>query len=157
MKIIGQIIDYLTKIAMVAMLAIMLLTAVDVFMRYVFSNPITGTTELTEYGMIVIFCAIGAVTLFRRHIAVDLVIDLFSPRTQRITDFITLFISLVICTVLTWRGFVEAVITQRINITSSLLEIPEAIFRYVLAIAFGFICIVVLCQLIEHTAKAVKK
>jgi len=157
MKIIGLIIDYLTKVAMIAMLAVMLLTAADVFMRYVFSDPITGTTELTEYGMIIIFCAIGSVTLFRRHIAVDLLFERFPLKMQRFTDIITLVVSLGICAVLSWRGFVEAIITQRIDITSSLLEIPEAIFRYVLAIAFGFICMAVLFQLIEYITKAVKK
>jgi TRAP-type C4-dicarboxylate transport system permease small subunit len=158
MKIISQITERLTNVAMIAVVAMMFLTAADVFMRYVFSNPITGTTEITEFGMIVItFCAIGSVTFLRKHIAVDLVIERFSPRVQAITDSITLIISLAVCIILTWRSFVEAVITQNLRITSSLLDIPESIFRYVLAVGFAIVCIVAAFQVVENIAKVVKK
>ncbi len=158
MKILNQITERLTNIAMIAIVAVMLLTVADVFMRYVFTKPIIGVFEMTEFGMIVMtFFAIGTVTLLRKHIAVDLVVERLPPRGQAILDVITLALGLAICLVLSWRGFVEGVLTQRLDIVSGQLDIPESPFRYILAVGFAVVCIVALLQLIESISKAVKK
>ena len=158
MKILSQITERLTNVAMVAIIALMFLTAADVFMRYAFAKPIIGVTELTELGMVVFtFFAIGTVTLLRKHIAVDMVVERLSPKAQGIINIITLALSLFICFFLSWRGFVEAVVTQRLAIVSSQLDLPESPFRYVLAVGFAIVCIVALLQIIEEIAKAVKK
>jgi TRAP-type C4-dicarboxylate transport system permease small subunit len=158
MKILSQVTERLTNVAMVAIVGLMLLTAADVFMRYTFSRPIQGVAETTELSMIVItFFAIGSVTFLRKHIAVDLVVDRFSPRVQAIIEIFTSLISVGICSILSWRGFVEAVITGRLKILSSQLDIPESPFRYVLAVGFAIVAVIALFQLIESIGKAVKK
>ncbi|MBS0316985.1 MAG: TRAP transporter small permease subunit, partial [Proteobacteria bacterium] len=58
---------------------IMLLTLVDVFMRYWLHNPITGSAELVMFAMaIFIFSAFPLVTLRGQHISVAILRGRFS-------------------------------------------------------------------------------
>lgn len=53
---------------------IMLVTFVDVFLRYLFKAPITGSSELIKFAMAAaIFAALPLVTADERHIAVSVV------------------------------------------------------------------------------------
>ena len=67
----------LAALALVVMIAVTLL---DVFLRYIFNNPIRGSYDLVE-SMLVVFVFNGMSTAFlqRRNIVIDL-IDSFAPR-----------------------------------------------------------------------------
>ncbi len=158
MKILEKISDYLRYVAMFTVTALMLLTVADIFLRYAFSNPITGVAELTENGMIVmVFMSLGAVTLLKKHISVELVVERFSPKVQNRIEIGVLTATVVTLFVLSWRSFVEAVINMRLGITSSLLDVPESPFRYILAIGFTLVTVIALIQLIQDIAKEVKR
>jgi TRAP-type C4-dicarboxylate transport system permease small subunit len=62
------------RLASVALVIMMLVTLIDVFMRYAFNNPIRGAYELVE-AMMAVFVFNGMSTAFlqRRNIVIDLV------------------------------------------------------------------------------------
>jgi TRAP-type C4-dicarboxylate transport system permease small subunit len=62
------------RLASVALVIMMLVTLIDVFMRYAFNNPIHGAYELVE-AMMAVFVFNGMSTAFlqRRNIVIDLV------------------------------------------------------------------------------------
>jgi len=63
----------------------MLITCVDVFGRYLFNNPLTGSTELTEIAVgIVIFSVFPILSWRNDHIVVDILDHFFSPRIHMI-------------------------------------------------------------------------
>jgi TRAP-type C4-dicarboxylate transport system permease small subunit len=85
------------RLASVALIIMMLVTLADVFMRYVFNNPIRGSYELVE-AMLVIFVFNGMSTAFlqRRNICIDL-IDTIAHRAIitvliRISDLLTIVV-----------------------------------------------------------------
>jgi len=62
------------RLASVALVTMMLVTLVDVFMRYAFNNPIRGAYELVEAMMLVfVFNGMSTAFLQRRNIVIDLV------------------------------------------------------------------------------------
>jgi TRAP-type C4-dicarboxylate transport system permease small subunit len=62
------------RLASVALVIMMLMTLVDVFMRYAFNNPIRGAYEMVEAMMIVfVFNGMSTGFLQRRNIVIDLV------------------------------------------------------------------------------------
>jgi len=69
------------RLASVALVIMMLVTLIDVFMRYAFNNPIRGAYELVE-AMMAVFVFNGMSTAFlqRRNIVIDLV-DSFLQRS----------------------------------------------------------------------------
>jgi len=83
------------RLASLALIVMMVVTLLDVFLRYVFNSPIHGAYELVE-AMLVVFVFHGMSTAFlkRRNIVIDL-IDSFAPRTLvvaliRFTDLLSI-------------------------------------------------------------------
>ncbi len=76
---------FLHGVAAVTMLVLMLVTCIDVFGRYLFNNPLTGSTELTEIAVgIVIFSVFPILASRNDHIVVDILDHFFSPRIHMI-------------------------------------------------------------------------
>ncbi len=69
----------LNSIAALVLFALMLITCVDVFGRYLFNAPLLGSTELTEMGLgIIIFASFPIISWHNEHIVVDM-LDRFTP------------------------------------------------------------------------------
>jgi len=69
-------------LAAVALIIMMAVTLCDVFLRYLFNNPIRYSYDLVETTLVVfVFNAMSTAFLQRRNIVIDL-IDSFAPRTM---------------------------------------------------------------------------
>ncbi len=81
--------------AALTLLTLMLITCVDVFGRYLFNSPLTGSTELTEITVgIVIFSVFPVVSWRNSHVVVDILDQFFSPKVHMIrTILINVLIS----------------------------------------------------------------
>lgn len=70
----------LELIAAVMLMALMLVTCIDVIGRYVFNNPVPGAIELTQMSMaILVFAVMPVVTWRGGHIVVDLLDSYLNP------------------------------------------------------------------------------
>lgn len=142
-----------------AVLAIMMfLTAVDVTLRYVFSRPITGSFELTQF-MMVSLCALtfAQSQVAKANVAVDVVVNLFPKRVQAGFDAFAWFVGLVLVSLYCWRAFVRAKSLVAIGTTSPMLYIPIYPFVFVLAFGFGIMALVFLVDFINSLSQVVKK
>lgn len=119
----------LELVSSLMLLALMLLTCLDVIGRYVFNNSINGTTELTELALcIVIFCQLPIVTLTGAHVVVD-ILDRILP------DFFVKISGLVINLsvsagffFISERIWFQAGRSLRRGVTTEFLLIPVAYF-----------------------------
>ena len=133
----------------------MLLTVADVFLRYFFNSPITGTTEVTEFMMvIVVFPALALCAVKRRHVQVDLLVGLLPRRAQTIIDSITLLLALCTYIIITYHSVLEA---MEVETTTSLLSLPHAPFYWVLTAGFALFCLSIATLLVENIMKEVKR
>jgi TRAP-type C4-dicarboxylate transport system permease small subunit len=124
------------RLASVALIVMMVVTLLDVFLRYVFNSPIHGAYELVE-AMLVVFVFHGMSTAFlqRRNIVIDL-IDSFVPRAVvtaliRITDVLT---------VVTLALFAYAMITpalQSYSYGEVKMDLQVPIWYFLAAALFG--------------------
>ncbi|WP_236037297.1 TRAP transporter small permease [Marinomonas vulgaris] len=122
-------------IAASTLFALMVLTCFDVVGRYFFSQPILGTTELTEIGLaIVIFSVMPVVTWRGAHIVVDL-IDIFVKHS--VLRLLSLLSSAVIASSLYFVSFriwdLGARMIRR-NITTDFLYLEVGFFVQYIAI-----------------------
>ena len=77
------------------LLAMMLLTVVDVVARYVFSRPVRGAFEITELMLVVlIFAGLPLVSFSDEHAVMDFIDRVLGPRTQRALVACTAFMFL---------------------------------------------------------------
>ena len=137
--------------------AMMLLTVLDVFLRYFFRRPIIGATEITENMMVCLaFFALAWCAARRSHLKVDLVISIFSHRVQAVFDTLTGLAGLVMVALITWRNFIEAIAIKELNIVSSLIKIPAFPFYYVIALGCAVLCLVMAVQVVQEFRKAIQ-
>lgn len=137
-------------IAAVVLAAMMLLTVLDVFLRYVFNRPILGGMEITEHMMLVLcFLAISYCATEGRHVKVDLLVARLKDRVQTIFAVIVYGLSLVLFIPMTLVYIPEAIVVQRFGEESEVLGIPAFPFYIVVIIGCGLLSIVLLVELIK--------
>ena len=89
----------------------MLITCIDVFGRYLFNNPLTGSTEMTEIAVgIVIFSVLPIISWRNDHVVVDILDHFFSRRVHMIR---TIVVNLLISVALAFLGQRIYVLGQR--------------------------------------------
>ena len=155
MKIIHHLSRWFAYISTGVMGLMMLLTVADVFMRTVFDSPITGTTEVTEFMMvIVVFPALAWCAVTRRHVQVDLLVSHLPPRVQTIIDSLTLLLALATFVIITWHSLLES---MEVQTTTSLLNLPQAPFYWVLTVSLALFCLAIATLLVENIMKEVKR
>ena len=155
MKIIRSVNRVLGYVASSFLILLMMITVIDVILRYFFNSPITGTTEISQLMMIIIvFPALGWAAIDRAHIRVDLLIRLFPTRPRAVVDSITLLIALGIYIVIAWRSFLESAVVNR---QTSLIHLPFAPFYWLMSVSLAIFCLAILALVIEEIGKAVKR
>ncbi len=83
----------LELIAAVMLMALMLVTCIDVVGRYVFNNPIPGAIELTQISMaILVFAVMPVVTWRGGHIVVDLLDSYLNPLVLKVLALLSAII-----------------------------------------------------------------
>jgi len=146
------------NIAGVAVLALMmLLTAADVCLRYIFNSPITGALELTEFMMAVVVAFGFAYTAIRKgHVSIDFLLSRLHQKTQTVINSITCFFSFSIFALITWRSILYAEKLRIGEYASQSLLIPTYPFAYVLAFGSAVLCLVFLLDLRGHIRQVIK-
>jgi tripartite ATP-independent transporter DctM subunit len=138
--------------------AMMVLTTADVILRYLFSRPITGAMELTEYMMaIVVAFGLAYTGMQKGHVSVDLVISRFHPGAQAVVKSITCFLCLGLFALIAWRSVFYGGILKSGGYTSSSLYIPAHPFAYVVAFGSAMLGLVFLVNFLENVAAVFKK
>lgn len=144
-------------VAMVVLLAMMLLTVSDVFLRYALKKPILDSIPLTEYMMVcAVFLALAWCEVNGKHVTVDIIVSRFSPRIQAIFSSCTYIIELGLCFLITWQSFRETLVIRQLQKTSLLLKVPVYPFYFILTFGFALFSLVMLTRFIHYSYKAVK-
>jgi TRAP-type C4-dicarboxylate transport system permease small subunit len=154
-KIIRSLSRLLGYVAMGMLGLMMLLTVVDVSLRYIFNAPITGATEISEFMMvIVVFPAFAWVAVERSHIRVDLLVSTWSRRVQLIVEIFVLLLSLGVYCIIAWRAFIES---MNVVTTSSLLSVPHAPFYWIMTVGLIMLCLAMVSLVIEDVVSLGKE
>lgn len=136
-KVLRKIIEIFNIIAVCGLVFLLLLTFLNVILRYLFNSPITGSYELTRMGMIVLTPAIAVTILAKQCIWVDVLTARFNRVGQMIIDAISLPTSTAIIGLMAWQAYkmVWNAIEKGTHFTSIMLY--EWPFRLVFFIAMA--------------------
>ncbi|MBW1767244.1 MAG: TRAP transporter small permease [Deltaproteobacteria bacterium] len=148
----------LNTIAAGFLAAMMVLTGVDVFLRYIFNRPVTGSYEMTEFMMpIVIAFGLAYCALEKGHVSVQLVTSKLPERAQVVMHIFANLVFLAVFILITWQTLLRAKGMFDTGQTSIVLYIP--VFPFVLAVAIGSaaLCLVVLRDLFTYLSQVVRK
>ena len=120
-----QTLRLLTYMGAIMLMALMLLTCVDVFQRYVFDRPISGSFELTEILLATsIFIGLPLVSLRNEHVTIDLLDNLIPDWLVRTQYLLTNGLSGSCLAYLAWQLGVHADSLAAARETTTQLQIP---------------------------------
>ena len=121
------------------LVALSLLTLLDVLGRYVFNMPVRGAVELTEALMVgVIFTGIVLATQARQHVTVDLLVMALGPRGRRIQAGFALLLAACVSALLGAVTWSQAMSAREYGDKTTMLGIPMAPLMFFMS-AFLFL------------------
>jgi tripartite ATP-independent transporter DctM subunit len=145
-------------IAVVGMLALSLLTIVDVSLRYFFSAPIPGLDEATQLIMAVIVSAslpIGIAT--RNHVAIDFFKRPIGPRYEAVLEAMGGALVLGMMTILTLRFAAYADRLMLRHDVTTIISLPIAPFWWAVTVMLGICALLQVVIFLNQLAKALDR
>jgi TRAP-type transport system small permease protein len=133
------------------LLAMMLLTVVDVVARYVFSRPVRGAFEVTELMLLVlIFAGLPLVSFSDEHAVMDFIDRLLGARGQRGLERLVQAVDAAFMFLLTWLVWRKADRIWAYGDTTDVLRIVYGPFVYFMAVTLAMAGLIHLYKVVER-------
>jgi TRAP-type C4-dicarboxylate transport system permease small subunit len=137
-------------IAAVCLVGMTALTCVDVVGRF-FGHPVFGSVEIVGFmATLAVALALPYTHQLKGHIGVEILVRLFSERTQTLIELCTSFLSLGLFGIISWRMAVYARTMQKSGEVSMNLEFPEHIIIYVVSFCFLMFFLLILQDITRY-------
>ena len=149
-KIVGKITDGAKFVVMVAVVAMMLLTAIDVILRKFFNTTILGVTEYSQMVMVLILLATPYTAMKDNHIKVDILTSKLSELGKNICEIIALFLSFGISGLMFGSALKAGLDAVRNRTSFITVHMNKAPFIFLYALGLFVLCLAVLCLFIER-------
>ena len=140
--------------ACISLFFLMLLVAVDVFLRYFFNRPLLFSYDLGGLLLVpIVFLALAWTMKEEGHVHVGMVVDRLGTRPRALCGFITSLLALPLFILLTWQTWLRAWLALEGGHTSAgFYEIPW--FPFMVIIPLG--CLTISLQLVVRMARLLR-
>ena len=133
----------------ITLAGMVLLTCSNIFLRSVWV-PIKGTYELMGFlGAIVTAFALGYTQIKRGHVGIDMVVNRFSAKTQRILNGINYFICMIFFALASWQIAKWATTLWKTGEITETLRIIYFPFTYGVALGCAVLSLELLTDLLK--------
>jgi len=148
----------LRDIGGITLFILVIMTAIDVGGRYLFSKPLPATYELTQLMFcLVIFSGMSWLAIQKGHIKINLFLKKLPLNIREILDFITGLLSLIICIIISWQAVEQAITILHDNAKTFIWRIPLFPFEFLIALTMALFAIILLGNIIKSLVNVVKK
>ncbi len=158
---------YMYYVAGAAIVIMMLITCIDILLRLAVTlhtehgwkflapfQPLPGTYELVCFlGSTAAAFAMAHTLVESGHVAVSVLVRLFSKKIQAIIQVVTGLLSFIFFGLLCWQSIVYAQKLKQWGEVSMTLELPYYPFVYGMAFGAFAVCLVLLLRIIEKSEK----
>ena len=145
----------LTYVGMFLLIPMMLWTSTEVVSRGLWSRPIPGTLESASY-MLSVFILLGLAYTYQvgGHVRVTMFTDRLPVKVALVLNVFTTLLSIYIIAILCWQGYVVGMEERSV---SDMLRIPQYPFRLLVSLAGFFLCLELVCDLVDTVRKLAGK
>jgi TRAP-type mannitol/chloroaromatic compound transport system permease small subunit len=154
-----SIVVTLGGISAVLILFIMMVTVVDVVLRYIFKTPLKGSYEFCEiFFLSSVFLGLAYTESFRGHVNVDILISRLSDQTNLVLEIFVLLISLPVGGLLIWQGtlaFLRSLSTGEYK--WGLIQIPLWPARLMIPVGVAVLCLKIVSELLTDFHKLLSR
>ena len=156
-NIIQWILNKMKIIGAACLVGMMLLTCADVVGR-AFGYPIFGSVEIVGFmATLAVVMAMPYTHQVQGHIGVEIVLRLFSEKTQTIIEICTGVVSLILFAVVTWRMTVYANTMKESGEVSMNLELPEHLVIYITSFCLLVFSLIIFRDILNNIGKLKSK
>lgn len=141
-------------VAGAAVIAMMVLTCLDVGLRF-FRRPIPGTYEVVGMlGAVFVAFSLAETSLKRGHIAVDFLVRKLSPTWQAAIDALNAAVCACLFSLISWQSLRYAHDLRTSGEVSMTLQLPLYPFVHAIALGCGLLAIVLAARALQQLALA---
>jgi len=149
--------SFFNLFASISLTAMILLTCIDVSMRYFFNRPIAGTYDLVSLmGAVIAAFAMPYTMLMKGHVAVDLVVRKLPEGKQLAVETVTHLVGILLFFVIVWQCFILASDMQAAGEVTPTLLLPFHPIVYCMSACFLLLSLATLVNLIDIWLKREK-
>ena len=133
------------------------LTFVDVFLRYVFKRPLTGSTDVTALMLAsIVLLGMGYTELHKGHVNIDLVLVWLRKTPRLVINTVICILNICLFALLTWQGAIHFLEILRTHEETYTLHMPLAPFVLVAPIGCALVVVVLVRELLNLVAEGLK-
>ena len=148
---IGRLAAAPDALAALMLLALVVVTVVDVVGRYLFRAPIGGADELTVFFMAIgIYAVFPRITWREDHVAVNLVDSVFPKRWIAARQILMNLLAAAFMAVATWRLWILATRLQGDGEVTMFLRLPKGPLAVFLALACAIATVALLSNVVRY-------
>ncbi len=152
---IKEISQHMNNLAGLCIVVVMLLVVSNILLRVVFHQPLLGTYEYVNMiTAVAIGLSLAHCAYQNGHIAVDFIIQRFSPKIQRAADILTHIIAISFWSVSAWYVAKYARTMLDSNTVSPTTQIPLSPVVYLIALGLLALCLVLSLRLTQSLKRA---
>ena len=145
-------------IGVAGLLAMMLVTVIDVIGAKLFLSPLLGAMDWVRvWQSVAIAFACGITLIVGRHVRVEFIVARLPERAQAVISSLVNFLCLGLFALLIWRTSVLGYTFQVGGEESATAHIPRCIFAYGIAFASIPVCLVFLQKFLSSLTKVGKR
>ncbi len=133
------------------LLAMMVLTVIDVVARYVFSRPVRGAFEITELMLVIlIFAGLPLVSFSDEHAVMDFIDRILGPRGQRSLQRAVQAVNAAFMFLLAWLTWLKADRIWAYRDATDVLRVVYGPFVYFMAATLALTGVIHLHKVVER-------
>ncbi len=142
---------WLNVVAMVSLMAMVVFIFINVVLRYVFRQAITGSIEIVQLLMVLaVFCGLAYCQSVKGHVTMDVLVSRLRPKPQVVIEGITIFLSTILFGVVIWRTSLIAMKTPEASLVFSIPVAPQLML---ISITSALLILQLLRQFLESIVK----
>lgn len=145
-------------VACVVLVALILMTFLGVIFRYALKSPFTWLEEVQMACMVwIVFAAGGAAFRTGNHVAIEMIVDMFPKKVQKIFEWIIAVIVFLVLAYLFYQslGFVGMFIKS--GRATSMIKIPYALIYGIAPVSFVLMVVSYVFSLVKGVKSEAKE
>ncbi|MGD1968007.1 MAG: TRAP transporter small permease [Desulfobacterales bacterium] len=152
-RFIDRILESMKIFGAACLVGMMLLTCADVVGR-LFGHPVFGSVEIVGFmATLAVAMALPYTHKVEGHIGVEILVRLFSEKTQTKIEICTGILSLALFAIVTWRMWIYADTMKESGEVSMNLELPEHYVIYAAAFCLLVFAFIILQDILSNIRK----
>jgi TRAP-type C4-dicarboxylate transport system permease small subunit len=149
--------DFFNMIASAALVLMMVLSCADIFMRYLFSRPITGTYDVVGLsGAVLVSFALPYTMLKKGHVAVELLVQSLSKGKRLVIETFSHLLGISLFLVLVWQAILLSRDMKAAGEVTPTVHLPFYPIVYCMALCFFILSLAIVINLLHVWTKRAK-